>query len=152
MLIAGQTWTSANAYLTTTFVAATQGRYYFPAIVCLIALSAVAWRRIPRSAGGRRGLATLLAAGSVVLGWYGLGVVAAWFWNAARGPLGPQGAARWATAGPVPLWIVGVLLVVVAVAQVLAVVQVARTPGTTDGAEPVPEHEVDAVGEGSGRP
>ncbi|MDM7892723.1 DUF2142 domain-containing protein [Curtobacterium caseinilyticum] len=129
LLVAGQTWTSAHAYLSTTFVAATQGRYYFPAIVCLVALSAVAWRRIPRSARGRGVLATVLAAGSVVLGWYGLAVVSAYFWNAARGPLSATGLERYAAAGPVPAWVVGVLLVLVAVGCVWSVVRVARTPG-----------------------
>ena len=129
LLVAGQTWTSANAYLSTTFVAATQGRYYFPAVVCLVAISAVAWRRLPRSTRGRRLLATAIAAVSVVIGWYGLGVVGAWFWNGARGPLTAEGAARFAATGPVPFPVVAVLLVVVAVAQVVAVVQVARADG-----------------------
>lgn len=129
LLVAGQTWTSAHAYLSTTFVAATQGRYYFPAVVCLVALSAVAWRRIPRTDRGRGALATVLAGGSVVLGWYGFAVVAAWFWNAARGPVTAAGLERWAAAGPVPIGVVGVLLVLVAVGCVWTVVRVARAPG-----------------------
>ncbi|PZE84985.1 DUF2142 domain-containing protein [Curtobacterium sp. MCBD17_032] len=155
LLIVGQTWTSATSYLSTTFVAATQGRYYFPAIVCLIALSAVAWRRIPRTARGRRVLASTIAVASVVLGWYGLGVVAAWFWNAARGPLTAEGLDRFAANGPVPVWIVAVLLVGVAMGLVVALVRVPRAAagaasaerGATDddGVGAAPEHDTDAV-------
>ncbi|MBT2503068.1 DUF2142 domain-containing protein [Curtobacterium sp. ISL-83] len=135
LLIAGQTWTSATSYLSTTFVAATQGRYYFPAIVCLIAISAVAWRRIPRTPGGRRSLATTIAVGSVVIGGYGLGVVSAWFWNGARGPVTAEGLARFATGGPVPVWVVGALLSVVAVVLVAAVVRIGRIPSGRPEAE-----------------
>lgn len=142
LLVAGQTWTSAHAYLTTTFVSATQGRYYFPAIVCLIAISAVAWRRIPRTPGGRRALATLLAVGSVVIGWYGLAVVAAWFWNAARGPLTTAGIERFTAGGPVPVWFVAVLAVLTALGLLVALTQVPRR--TQIGADTVLEHDADA--------
>lgn len=141
LLVAGQTWTSANAYLSTTFVAATQGRYYFPAVVCLVAISAVAWRRVPRTARGRRVLATVLAGGSVALGWYGLAVAASWFWNAARGPVSAEALDRYAAAGPGPAWVVGVLLVLVAAGSVWAVVRVARPvpiDPATDGATAAP--------------
>jgi 4-amino-4-deoxy-L-arabinose transferase-like glycosyltransferase len=155
LLIAGQTWTSATSYLSTTFVAATQGRYYFPAIVCLVVLSAVAWRRIPRGPRGRRVLATVLAAASVVLGWYGLGVVTAYFWNGAHGPVTAEGFERFAATGPVPVALVGVLLALVAVALVVAVSLVARR--TQVGAGAVPEHDADAdrssgVGDAAQRP
>ena len=155
LLVAGQTWTSWSSYLSTTVVGATQGRYYFPAIVCLIALSAVAWRRIPRTRVGRRVLAALLGAGSVVLGGYGLAVVAAWFWNAARGPLTADGAARWAAGAPAPLWTVPVLLVPVAVALVGAVVRVALPTGADAGDEPTlgaAQRPGDAAGTPEGTP
>lgn len=139
LLIAGQTWTSAHAYLETTFVAATQGRYYFPAIVCLVALSAVAWRRVPRTGRARRALAVTLATGSFVLAWYGLGVVAAFFWNAARGPVTPAGLERYAAWGPVPASVVAVLLGVVALGCVWTLVQVIRAAsGPAPGHDPTP--------------
>lgn len=129
LLIGIQTYTSAHAYLTTTEVAATQGRYYFPAVVCLIVVSAVAWRRIPRSGAGRRVLAVVLAVAAPVVGLYGLTVVTAWFWNAARVPLSVADAERYAALGPVPPATFAVLLVVVVVGMVVGIVAVAVAPG-----------------------
>lgn len=134
LLIGIQTYTSAHAYLTTTEVAATQGRYYFPAIVCFIAISAVAWRRIPRSAGGRRALAITLAVAGPVVGLYGLTVVTSWFWNAARVPLSGL-AVEWYTAlGPVPVSVVVVAVVVMLVGLALTVASVVVAPGVRDRA------------------
>ena len=138
LLIGIQTYTSAHAYLTTTEVAATQGRYYFPAVVCLIALSAVAWRRIPRTAGGRRVLAVALAVAAPAVGLYGLVVVGTWFWNAASLVPTRAGIDRWAALGPVSPVVVVVLLVLVAAGLVIAVVAVARRSGTDQPGGPTP--------------
>ncbi|MGW8432095.1 DUF2142 domain-containing protein [Curtobacterium citreum] len=137
LLIGIQTYTSAHAYLTTTEVAATQGRYYFPAITCLVALSAVAWRRIPRTPGGRRLLATVLAVVAPALGLYGLTVVTVWFWNAARLPSSLADAGRYAMSGPVPTAVVAVLIVVVLAGVVAGIAAVVRRPPAVRSA-PVP--------------
>ncbi|PZF58977.1 hypothetical protein DEJ23_04195 [Curtobacterium sp. MCSS17_008] len=128
LLIGIQTYTSAHAYLTTTEVAATQGRYYFPAIVCLIAVSAVAWRRLAAGPVARTRTAVGLAVALPVIGFYGLGVVSSWFWNAARFPVTPAGVARYVALGPVPPAVVAVLVVLVLVGVVATVVQVVRMP------------------------
>ncbi|ROP60396.1 DUF2142 domain-containing protein [Curtobacterium sp. ZW137] len=134
LLVALQMQNSVESYLTTTEVAATQGRYYFPGIVALIAISAVAWRRIPRSTGGRRALAVGIAVAAPVVGLYGLSVVASWFWNAARFPVTAAGIARFEASGTVPFAAVVVLAVLVAAGLVLTVTAVARRGFTTQRA------------------
>jgi 4-amino-4-deoxy-L-arabinose transferase-like glycosyltransferase len=131
LLIAIQTYTSAHAYLTTTEVAATQGRYYFPAIVCLVALSAVAWRRAAGGPVARTRTAVALSVALPVVGLYGLGVVSSWFWNAARFPVTPAGLDRYVALGPVPPSVVGVLVVLVLIGLVVTVTAVVRTPAPT---------------------
>jgi len=133
LLLALQTASSARAYLDTTQVAGTQGRYLFPALLALVVLSALAWRRIPRTERGRGALATGVAVIAPAIGIYGLAVVSAWFWNAARGPLTSTGIARYEASGPVPFTLVAGVAVVVALGLTLAVVQVARDrlPGGT---------------------
>jgi 4-amino-4-deoxy-L-arabinose transferase-like glycosyltransferase len=130
LLIAIQTYTSAHAYLTTTEVAATQGRYYFPAIICLVALSAVAWRRLAPGGRAGDGLAVGLAAVLPGIGLYGLGVVSSWFWNAARSPLTAAGVARYEALGPVPPALVAVVVLLVLAGLVATVVAVVRTGGS----------------------
>lgn len=134
LLLALQTASSARAYLDTTQVAGTQGRYLFPALLALLVLSALAWRRLPRTAGGRRVLASGIAVVAPGIGVYGLAVVASWFWNAARSPLTAEGIARYTAVGPVPFALVVVVATLVAVGVALAVVQVAADPrpGGTD--------------------
>jgi 4-amino-4-deoxy-L-arabinose transferase-like glycosyltransferase len=137
LLIGIQTYTSAHAYLTTTEVAATQGRYYFPAIVCLIALSAVAWGRLAPAAGsrGRDAVAVGLAIALPAVGLYGLGVASSWFWNAARGPLTAAGITRYEALGPVPPVLVGALVLLVLVGLAVTVVAVVRTGGAVPVAD-----------------
>ncbi|WIB14537.1 DUF2142 domain-containing protein [Curtobacterium sp. MCPF17_050] len=128
LLIIVQTATSARAYLTTTEVAATQGRYYFPAVLCLVAISAVAWRRVfPR---GRRVVAVVVAIVAPAIGLYGVAVAGNWFWNAAH-PL-PSGTAveRYRELGPVPPGLVAAVLVLVVVGLVVSAIAVARAPHT----------------------
>ncbi|QCR43905.1 hypothetical protein C1N91_10555 [Curtobacterium sp. SGAir0471] len=138
-----QTATSARAYLTTTEVAGTQGRYAFPAVLCLVALSAVAWRRIPRTPGGRHRTATALAVVCPAVGLYGAVVVASWFWNGAVPWPGHGGLARYAALGPVPPWTVAVLVALVLVGIVLTVARVATMrPATV----PAPNGDLRADG------
>lgn len=129
LLLVLQTASSARAYLATTQVAGTQGRYLFPALLALVVLSAFAWRRIPATDRGRRALATTLAVVAPAVGVYGLAVVSSWFWNAARAPLTADGVARYGALGPVPFPLVVVVAVLVAVGVAVAVVQVARATG-----------------------
>ncbi|MBA8991699.1 4-amino-4-deoxy-L-arabinose transferase-like glycosyltransferase [Curtobacterium pusillum] len=133
LLLVLQTASSARAYLDTTQVAGTQGRYVFPALLALLALSALAWRRIPRTAGGRRAFATGIAVAAPGVGLYGLAVVSSWFWNAARAPLTADGIARYEASGPVPFALVATIAVLVAVGLVASVTRVART-GPSGGA------------------
>lgn len=140
LLLALQTASSARAYLDTTQVAGTQGRYLFPALLALLVLSALAWRRVPSSAVGRRALAIGIAVVAPGIGLYGLAVVASWFWNAARFPVTADGVARWTAVGPVPFALVVVVACAVAIGLVLAVLQVARDtrPGGTARVERSP--------------
>jgi hypothetical protein len=134
LLLALQTASSARAYLDTTQVAGTQGRYLFPALLALVVLSALAWRRIPRTPAGRRVLASGVAVTAPGIGVYGLAVVAAWFWNGARSPVTAEGIDRYAATGPVPFAVVLVVAGLVAVGLVVSVAQVARwhRPGGAD--------------------
>ncbi|MCM3506245.1 DUF2142 domain-containing protein [Curtobacterium sp. ODYSSEY 48 V2] len=125
LLVVVQTATSARGYLTTTEVAATQGRYYFPALLCLVALSAVAWRRLARRVHGRA-LVTGLAVGLPAVGAYGLVVVGNWFWNAAELLPTAAGSERFRTFAPVPPVVVGIVVACVAVGVVVTVLAISR--------------------------
>lgn len=126
LLIGIQNETSAGAYLRTTEVAATQGRYYFPAIVCLIVLSALAWRRLVPAGRARAWVAVALAVLLPAVGVYGFAVASAWFWNAALFPVTGRGLLRYTEIGPVPPSVLVVVVALVAVGLVVSVVQVAR--------------------------
>ncbi|MBF4602360.1 DUF2142 domain-containing protein [Curtobacterium sp. VKM Ac-2884] len=126
LLIGIQNETSAGAYLRTTEVAATQGRYYFPAILCLIVLSALAWRRLVPAGRARSWVAVALAVLLPAVGVYGFAVASAWFWNAALFPVTGRGLLRYSEIGPVPPAVLVVVVVLVAVGLVTSVVQVAR--------------------------
>ena len=126
LLIGIQNETSAGAYLRTTEVAATQGRYYFPAIVCLIVLSALAWRRLVPAGRARSWVAVALAVLLPAVGVYGFAVASAWFWNAALFPVTGRGLLRYTEIGPVPPAVLVVVVALVAVGLVVSVVQVAR--------------------------
>ncbi|PCN49274.1 hypothetical protein Csp2054_03595 [Curtobacterium sp. 'Ferrero'] len=128
LLVALQTASSWRAYLHTTQVAGTQGRYFFPAFVALVVLGAVAWRRLAGSDGGRRVVGTVLGVGGPVVGLVGLGIAASWFWNGARGPLTAAGVERYQASGSAPFEIVVVLGVAVAVTLTVGVLRAARTP------------------------
>jgi hypothetical protein len=92
---------------------------------------------MPRTADGRRALATGLAVAGPVIGLYGVTVVTAWFWDAARFPLTAAGVARYTALGPVPAALVVVLVVAVVAGVAVGVVAVARrdqevAPGPRD--------------------
>jgi len=131
LLIGIQNRTSAHSYLTTTEVAATQGRYYFPAIVCLIVLSALAWRRLVPAGRARTWAAVALAVVLPAVGVYGFAVASAWFWNAALFPVTGRGLLRYSEIGPVPPAVLVVVVALVAVGLVASVVQVARADRRT---------------------
>uniref|UniRef100_A0A942YDW2 DUF2142 domain-containing protein n=1 Tax=Neobacillus citreus TaxID=2833578 RepID=A0A942YDW2_9BACI len=133
LLLLLQTASSARAYLATTQVAGTQGRYVFPALLALVALSALAWRRLPRTDRGRDVLAAALAVVMPVIGIYGLGVVAAFFWNAAAAPVTAEGLSRYAERGPVPTSVVLTVAALVAVGLTASVVHVLLTSRRVGG-------------------
>ncbi|MDR6571957.1 4-amino-4-deoxy-L-arabinose transferase-like glycosyltransferase [Curtobacterium sp. 320] len=128
LLLLLQTASSAKAYLDTTEVAGTQGRYLFPALLCLVVLSAVAWRRLPLPGRGTAVLPRMLAVALPAIGLWGLAVAAGWFWNAATGPLSAASIARYESWGPVPFAVVAVVAVLVAVGLTGGVLRVWVTP------------------------
>lgn len=132
LLLAAQTSTSVHGYLTTTMVVGTQGRYLFPAVLALIVLSALAWRRLT----GRTRLRRLLPVGLVV----GMIVLAAVGLATARGRLVPgAGYAVWSDAS-LGATATGVLAFVALLAAAVAVVGVARLPSTPPDAVDSPVH------------
>lgn len=126
LLVLLQTASSWRAYLDTTAVAGTQGRYFFPGLVALLVLSAVAWRRLSGGARVGRVVGSVLACVLPVVGLYGLAVAAGWFWNAATGPVSAASVARYEASGPVPFAVVVAVAAVVAVALPTGVVRAAR--------------------------
>lgn len=62
-------------------VGGTQGRYYFPALIALITLSAMAWRRLPRTQSGRAALATGLSVAFGLIALYGIAFDYRTFWE-----------------------------------------------------------------------
>ncbi|WP_083420961.1 glycosyltransferase family 39 protein [Curtobacterium sp. MCBA15_009] len=72
VLIALHMQSGWGGYLRNTIVAGTQGRYYFPTLLALVALSALAWRRVTVTAAGRTRLAVGIAVAAMALGLYGV--------------------------------------------------------------------------------
>ena len=132
LLLAAQTSTSVHGYLTTTMVVGTQGRYLFPAVLALIVLSALAWRRLTARTRLRRLLPVGLVVGMIVLAAVGLAT--------ARGRLVPgAGYAVWSDAS-LGATATGVLAFVALLAAAVAVVGVARLPSTPPDAVDSPVH------------
>ncbi|KTR03390.1 DUF2142 domain-containing protein [Curtobacterium luteum] len=127
LLVLIQNETSIHAYLTKAEVAATQGRYYFPAVVCLIVLSAIAWRRLVPAGRPRTVVATALAVLLPALGVYGFAVAASWFWNAAGFPVTGRGVLRYTEVGPVPPVVLAVVVLLAGAGLVVSVVLVTRS-------------------------
>lgn len=129
LLLAAQTLTSIQGYRTTTEVVGTQGRYLFPAIVALVAVSAVAWRRLPLRGRGREALPTVVTALAFAVAAAGL--------VTARVLLVPgSGSAVWSEAGPgsVAVAVLGGVAFLLAIASVVAVHRVPseRRTGAAD--------------------
>ena len=126
LLLVAQTLTSVRGYLTTTAVVGTQGRYLFPAVVAVVVLSALAWRRLPLGGRARRLLPVLVVAGAGALAATGL--------VTARVRLVPgAGYAVWSD-GHLGALATGVLALLALAATAFAVVAVARTPSPLPGA------------------
>ena len=137
LLVLLQTATTWSSYLRTTGVNGTQGRYYFPALIALIALSALAWRRLPRTDAGRGRLATGIVVTALVVAAYGV-----WFqwrvsWEGGTILVTRAGIEGFAATSPVPGAVVLVLVVLLVAGAVAAGLLARRVTRT------VPE-EVDA--------
>jgi hypothetical protein len=140
-----QTSNAWGSYLSTTFIGATQGRYYFPAIVAFIALSAIAWRRAVRSSTGRRRTTLVVSAVGAALAVYGVLFVYASFAEHSRVRVTARGLDVLAASSPVavPLLVVAWLVALAVLAA--AVVLSARLPAPpTVAAADVPDPEVRA--------
>lgn len=112
-------------------VGGTQGRYYFPALVAVITLSALAWRRLPRTSAGRSALAIGLTVTFGLISFYGVTFAYRTFWEGGAFAVSRAGFAAFATGGNGPLGVVVVAVLVAAAAAAAAVVltrQVMRQP------------------------
>ncbi|OIH96969.1 glycosyltransferase family 39 protein [Curtobacterium sp. MCBA15_001] len=125
-----QTATTWNSYLSTTFVGGTQGRYYFPAMVAFIALSAIAWRRALDATADRRRFATTVSAIGGALALYGPFVAYTSFAEVARTQVTPGGLETLAASTPVPVAAVVAAWVLALALTVAAVVLSRRVPGS----------------------
>lgn len=114
-----QTQTTWSAYLRSTEIAGTQGRYYFPALVALIALSALAWRRLPRSQTGRRRLAAGIGVVSIAIGVYGVWLQWRVSWEGRSILVTSGGIDAYAASGSVPVAVLAVVAVTLAASAVI---------------------------------
>ena len=116
-----QSWTTWSSYLHTTFVGGTQGRYYFPAMLAFIALSALAWRRALRTEPGHRRAVVVVPVIAVVVAVAGPLYLYASVAEHMRIRVTARGLDVLATTSVVPvgvsiaLWCVSVVLLVAAV-------------------------------------
>lgn len=72
ILIALHMQSGWGGYVRNTIVAGTQGRYYYPTLLAMIALSALAWPRATITARGRTRLAVGMAIAACAIGAYGV--------------------------------------------------------------------------------
>ncbi|QQD75233.1 glycosyltransferase family 39 protein [Curtobacterium sp. YC1] len=72
ILIALHMQSGWSGYMKNTIVAGTQGRYYYPTLLVLIALSALAWRRVTVTAAGTTRLAVGMSVAATAMGLYGV--------------------------------------------------------------------------------
>ncbi|GGL09191.1 4-amino-4-deoxy-L-arabinose transferase-like glycosyltransferase [Curtobacterium luteum] len=72
ILIALHMQSGWGGYVRNTIVAGTQGRYYYPTLIALIALSALAWPRATVTARGRTRLAVGMAIAACAIALYGV--------------------------------------------------------------------------------
>jgi hypothetical protein len=116
-----QSWTTWSSYLSTTFIGGTQGRYYFPALLAFIALSAVAWRRAVLTERGHRTFAVVTSAVAVALALYGPLYLYGSFAEHGRIRVTPSGLDVLAASSPLPaavgiaLWCAALVVLTVVV-------------------------------------
>lgn len=127
-----QTSNAWGSYEATTFIGATQGRYYFPALLAFIALSAIAWRRAVQTDRGHRRFAVVVSALSAGLAVYGLLFTYGSVAEHSRIRVTPRGLDVLAASSPVPVPVIVVGWVVAVVVLAVAVV-IAATVRTGDG-------------------
>ncbi|MBT1543732.1 glycosyltransferase family 39 protein [Curtobacterium aurantiacum] len=72
ILIALHLQSGWGGYVRSTIVAGTQGRYYYPTLIALIALSALAWRRVTVTAAGATRLAVGMSIAAMAIALYGV--------------------------------------------------------------------------------
>lgn len=72
ILIALHMQSGWGGYVRNTIVAGTQGRYYYPTLIALIALSALAWRRVTVTAAGATRLAVGMSVAATAIALYGV--------------------------------------------------------------------------------
>ncbi|ROS61816.1 putative membrane protein DUF2142 [Frigoribacterium sp. PhB160] len=118
-----------NTYDQTQGVYGVQGRYLYPALVVLVALSAVAWRRLAATAPGRRRTARTAVVLAPALAAYGLWVAVSGFFPGTVGEPASVGTLTVGQSLPVPAAAFAVLAAVVAVAVVTACTLVWRAVG-----------------------
>ncbi|WP_182046778.1 glycosyltransferase family 39 protein [Curtobacterium sp. ME26] len=139
-----QTANAWGSYESTTVVGGTQGRYYFPALVAFVALSAIAWRRaFGTDAGHRRG-AFVVSGLSAALAVYAVVFVYGSFAEHARVRVTPTGLETLAQSSPLPVpllvttWVLALVVLVAALVVARRRVWVPRDeePGAMPGAHP----------------
>ncbi|WP_288468348.1 glycosyltransferase family 39 protein [uncultured Curtobacterium sp.] len=130
-----QTANAWGSYRSTTFIGATQGRYYFPALLVFVALSAIAWRRAVGTDRARRRFATVVSAIAVALALYGPFFTFTWIGESGRTRVTSAGLAALAASTPAPVpglvaaWLVALVLAVTAVLLSRGVPSVQWGPG-----------------------
>lgn len=138
-----QSWTTWSSYLSTTFIGGTQGRYYFPALLAFITLSAVAWRRAVLTERGHRTFAVVTSAVAVAVALYGPLYLYASFAEHGRVRVTPSGLDVLAASSPVPAAVCVALWCAALVVLTVVVVGAARAgrPSSAGAvtSEPAPE-------------
>lgn len=116
-----QTSNAWGSYLSTTVIGATQGRYYFPALVAFVALSAIAWRRALTGEAAHRRFALVVSGISAALAVYAVWFVYANVAEHSRLRLTARGLDVISGTSPAPvalligLWVVALALLAAAV-------------------------------------
>ena len=141
-----QTANAWGSYEATTFIGATQGRYYFPALLAFIALSAVAWRRALQTDRGHRRFAVVVSALSAALAVYGLLFTYGSIAEHSRIRVTALGLDVLATSSPVPVPVMVVGWVVAVVVLAVAVVVAATLRPTADGGSGAATHGTAVAG------
>lgn len=157
-----QTSNAWGSYTSTTFIGATQGRYYFPAMLAFIALSAIAWRRALGTVAGHRRFSTVVSALAAGLAVYALLFTYGSIAEHSRIRVTPRGLDLLAGSTPAPVWslvtgwVVACVLLAVAVVLSRRVPSAAPAPVVTTAPEPAPgpehEHEHEPRRDGGAEP